>query len=82
MITFYPPINKIIKINQFQIVDVKISLFEKANFRVLLYDTDGKLTDNKFFELNTEEYLQWNSDDRWLINYVKSRLQDESQNQT
>jgi len=82
MITFYPPINKIIKINQFQIVDVKISLFEKANFRVLLYDTDGILTDNRYFELDTEQYLQWNSDDRWLINYVKSKLQDESQNQT
>ena len=82
MNTFYPPINRVVKINSFKIADVRIDLFEKATFRVLLFDADGKLADNKFFELTTDEYSLWSNDDKYLVNWVKIKLQDESQNQT
>lgn len=77
---FYPPILKSVKINQFKIVDVRIKLFESAEFRVLLYDADNNLCDSRFYELTTDLYLQWNSDDSFLTKYVKMKLQEESNN--
>jgi hypothetical protein len=78
--TFYPPIFKNVKINQFKIVDIKIKLFESASFTVLLYDTDNNLCDSKFYELPTDAYLQWYNEDVWLVKWVKNKLQNEGQN--
>jgi hypothetical protein len=75
--TFYPPINRIVKINSFKIVDVRIDLFEKATFRVLLFDADGKLADNKFYQLTPEEYSEWGTDDQYLVKYVKTKLSEQ-----
>ena len=80
--TFYPPIIKSVKLNTFRITDVKIKLFESATFTVLLFDQDNKLCDGRYYELNTEEYLQWNADDSWLVKWVKTKLQQESNNNT
>lgn len=77
--TFYPPITKSIKINSFKIVDVKVDLFDKAYFRVLLYDIDGNLCDNKFYQLTPEEYSEWGSDDQYLVKYVKSKLSEQEE---
>jgi hypothetical protein len=78
--TFYPPIIKSVKLNTFRITDVKIKLFESATFTVLLFDQDNKLCDGRYYELDTEEYLQWNADDSWLVKWVKTKLQEESIN--
>jgi len=78
--TFYPPIIKSVKLNTFRITDVKIKLFESATFTVLLFDQDNKLCDGRYYTLNTEEYLQWNADDSWLVKWVKNKLQQESEN--
>lgn len=78
--TFYPPILKTVKLNTFRITDVKIKLFESASLTVLLFDQDNKLCDSRFYELDTETYLQWNADDQWLVKFVKAKLQQESDN--
>ena len=80
--TFYPPIIKSVKMNSFRITDVKIKLFESATLTVLLFDQDNKLSDGRYYTLDTEEYLQWNSDDTWLVKWVKLKLQNESENNT
>jgi hypothetical protein len=78
--TFYPPIFKSVKLNQYKIVDVKIKLFENASFTVLLYDTDSNLCESRFYTLTNEEYLEWFNDDTWLVRWVKNKLQKESEN--
>jgi len=77
---FYPQLSKTIKINQFKIVDVKINLFESAEFRVLLYDINNNLCDSRFYQLTKEEYLLWGADDTYLTKYAKKKLEQESNN--
>lgn len=80
MNNFYPPFQKSIKINQFRIVDIKVEIFKTASFTALLFDMDGNHHDNRVYNLTEEEYIQWGSDDNYLIKYVKDRLQKESNN--
>ena len=60
---FYPQMAKVVKINQFKIVDVKIDLFKTASFSVLLYDINDQLCDSRFYELTELQYSQWFNDD-------------------
>jgi hypothetical protein len=77
---FYPQIAKVVKINQFKIVDVKIELFKKASYSVLLYDINNQLCDSRFYELTEEEYAKWFNDDNYLIKITKDKLSIEAQN--
>ena len=77
---FYPQIAKVVKINQFKIVDVKIELFKKASYSVLLYDINNQLCDSRFYELTEEEYAKWFNDDNYLIKITKDKLSVEAQN--
>jgi len=79
---FYPPISKSVKVNQFKIVDVKIKLFESAKIIVFLYDMNDSYYDARYYELTTDVYLQWSSDDSFLTKYVKMKLQEECDNNT
>jgi hypothetical protein len=80
LISFYPQLSKVVKINQFQIDNIKIKLFESASFTVLLYDVNEILCDSRYFELSKDEYLQWGQDDGYLIKYVKTKLAEECKN--
>ena len=77
---FYPQVVKVVKINQFKIVDVKIELFKTASFSVLLYDVEDNLCDSRFYELTEEEYQKWFNDDNYLIKIAKDKLTAEAQN--
>ena len=77
---FYPQMCKVVKINQFKIVDVKIDLFKSASFTVLLYDINDQLCDSRFYTLSQEEYSKWFNDDSYLVKVAKDKLSTESQN--
>lgn len=77
---FYPQMAKVVKINQFKIIDVKIELFKKACYTVLLYDINNQLCDSRFYELTEEEYAKWFNDDNYLIKLTKDKLSIEAQN--
>ena len=77
--TFYPPLKKEIKINQFTINVIKIDPFVSAILQVILYDLDEKPVDSRMYQLVGQDYLDW-KDDSYLVNYVKTKLQQESQN--
>ncbi len=77
---FYPNITKVVKINQFKIVDVKIDLFKSASYSVLLYNTNNELCDSRFYQLTEEQYSQWFNDDNFLIKITKDKLSLEGQN--
>jgi len=76
---FYPQIAKVVKINQFKVVDVKVELFKKATFTALLYDINDNLCDSRFYELTEQEYTEWFNDDTYIIKYVKDKLSAEAQ---
>ena len=76
---FYPQISKVVKINQFKVVDVKVELFKKATFTALLYDINDNLCDSRFYELTEQEYTEWFNDDTYIIKYVKDKLSAEAQ---
>jgi hypothetical protein len=80
LVSFYPQLSKVVKINQFQIDNIKIKLFESVSFTVMLYDINNNFCDCRYFELSTDEYLQWGQDDAYLIKYVKTKLAEESKN--
>ena len=77
---FYPNITKVVKINQFRITDVKIELFKKASYSVLLFDINNQLCDSRFYELTEEEYGKWFNDDNYLVKLTKDKLSEEAQN--
>jgi hypothetical protein len=77
---FYPNITKVVKINQFKIVDVKIDLFKSASYSVLLYNTNNELCDSRFYQLTEEQYSQWFNDDNYLVKITKDKLSLEGQN--
>jgi hypothetical protein len=77
---FYPQMAKVVKINQFKIVDVKIDLFKTASFSVLLYDINDQLCDSRFYELTELQYSQWFNDDSYLVKLAKDKLTAEAQN--
>ena len=82
MHTFYPYIRKEIKINQFQVLVERLTLFESAELRVGLYSDDGKLMEWRNFILSGEDYIKWTDDDKYVINYVKQRLRSEYERNT
>ena len=75
--SFYPPLKKEIKINQFRVKVVELELFKYVRIAVGLFDSDGNFVDQKFFNLVDEEYTQWSNDDTYVINFVKRKLREQ-----
>jgi hypothetical protein len=80
-IIFYPPIVQNIKLNKFTVSVNEITLFTSCTLSVILYDTEDRPYDNRIYKLEGQDYLSWNTDDKYITDYVKSQLQQESQNQ-
>jgi hypothetical protein len=79
-IFFYPPIIQNIKLNKFTVSVNDIILFTSCTLLAILYDAEDRPYDNRMYKLEGSDYLEWNSDDKYIIDYVKSKLQQESQN--
>lgn len=78
--TFYPPIKQTININQFRVNIVELKLFESVTVCALLLNPDGQHVDNKIYKLEGDDYTNWSNDDKYIVNYVKLKLQQESNN--
>ena len=59
-------------------------LFERIRLSVKLCDDDGLVIDTKLFSLENEDYNNWEANykgnDQYIIDYVKTRLNEESKN--
>lgn len=75
--TFYPQLKREIKINQFKVKVLELELFKYVKIVVALLDTDGNFIDQKFYTLDGDDYLQWSSDDTYVINFVKRKLREQ-----
>jgi len=58
----------------FDVKLLRLNLFTDATFIVDSYDNTGKITKTDYVTLTPEEYQQWNSDDKFIINIVAERL--------
>lgn len=82
-IIFYPPITKTIRMNQFSVSVSELILFQSVKISVILYDSDTNIpTDNRLYTLQGQDYTNWGGDDKYITDYVKSKLQQESQYQS
>jgi hypothetical protein len=76
------PFSKVTQLYKIRIGEkVTVSLFNKAKISVLLIykindDTDNVFTDYKELELTNEEYLAWGTDDSYIIDLVKRRINE------
>ncbi len=75
----YPPIKKSKTANKIKILVNELRLFQYVRITVLLYnDSSDELIDTQVMILQDEDYLNWGSDDKYILEYVKTKLQQES----
>lgn len=51
-----------------------LTLFTNCQFRVSLYDKLDNFVKSYIFMLEGDEYLAWNNDDQYIIDWIKSKL--------
>lgn len=78
-ISYYPlepEVERIIiqRIAKFTINNLNITLFSQATMTAVLYNIDDVLLDGLFLTLSGQEYLDWNSDDEFLVNWVSQQI--------
>lgn len=52
----------------------KMELFVSATFRACLYDINDILFASKYVTLKGQNYLDWNSNDQYVIDFVAAEL--------
>lgn len=77
--TFWPPIKREVRLNQFTVEILSMTLFEKVTVVAHIFDENENLQDNKFYTLEGDDYKAWSTDDTYIIQYVKTKLQEERQ---
>lgn len=70
------PTDKIITqtVVRFSLDISQLILNESATFRVSLYDKDDIVIDRQFVTLENQDYLNWGSDDSYVIRFVANKL--------
>jgi hypothetical protein len=61
-------------VTSFKIELINIILFKSATFRILLYNDVDDLLEVSTITLEEENYLNWNNDDQYVIDYIKTQL--------
>jgi hypothetical protein len=59
---------------RFSLDIAKIELSVSASFRISLYDSDDRCISNKYVTLEGQDYLNWGSDDKYVLNYISKVL--------
>lgn len=61
------------RVIKFTITNLNITLFNQATMMAMLYD-DDVMIDGLFLTLTGSEYLDWNSDDEYLVSWVERQI--------
>lgn len=71
-----PEVERIViqRVVKFTINNLNITLFNQATMTAVLYNVDDVLLDGLFLTLAGQEYLDWNSDDEYLVNWVAQQI--------
>lgn len=81
----YPPIKKTLTANKISIEVIDMKLFVSIRIFVRLLDTDDNLMDARSYTIDGTDYSNWNTppyngDDKYILDWVKRKLNDESNN--
>jgi hypothetical protein len=58
----------------FSVVCDNIKLFDNATFRVDSFDADNNVVNRQYLTMTNAQYLAWQNDDSYVINYVATTL--------
>ena len=58
----------------FTVICHNINLFNDATFKVDSLDADGNIVNRQYLTMTQEQYLAWNNDDSYVINFVATTL--------
>ncbi len=61
-------------VKYFKIYIVGLELFKSVTLSVSLFDANGAVVGNRNYVVADAEYLAWNNDDQYLVNYVAQKL--------
>jgi hypothetical protein len=61
-------------ITSFSVFCQDVSLFTSATFRVDSYDENKNIVDRQYLTMSNEQYLAWNNDDSYVINFVATTI--------
>jgi hypothetical protein len=76
-INVFPNIKRTTTICRAVITVQSFVLFESVTLSVALINTDDTTVEVKVFTLSGDDYAAWGDDDSYIVNWVKTRLQDE-----
>ena len=63
-----------ITINAFRVDVIRLTLFESAVLRAIMYDADENQVLTQVVELKGEDYLNWSTNDEYIYQYVAQQL--------
>jgi len=70
------PFNEIITKTavRFSLDIAKMELGSSATFRITLLDCDDKCVSNKYVTLEGQDYLNWGTDDKYVVRFIAKNL--------
>lgn len=74
-IALYPNMKKTLNICKFKYQILEIKLTESVRVAVYLFNENDLLVDSKQYLIDGNEYAKWGSDDNYLINLIKQKIQ-------
>ncbi len=72
----YPNIKKTFNIVKFKYHIIEIKLFQSVRIAVYLYKENDMLIDAKGYIIEGEEYNAWSNDDKYILNLIKQKIQE------
>ena len=73
----YPNIKQSVTICKASIAIQSYVMFKSATLMVSLYDTDEHFVCVKVYTIEGDDFANWGTDDTYVINWVKIKLQNE-----
>ena len=76
-VNVFPNLKRSITICRAVIEPTEYKLFAYLKLRVMLFDINDSLVEVQVFSLEGDDFAKWGDDDAYVVNWVKSKLQDE-----
>ena len=71
----YPNIKRTINICKFKYNIIDIKLFKSVRVVVYLFNENDLLIETKQYLIEGDEYNAWSNDDKYIINLIKQKIQ-------
>lgn len=73
----YPNLTRTIKICKAKYQILEIVLFKFVRIAVYLYNENNLLIEGKQYLIQGTEYENWTNDDKYIVNLIKQKIQNE-----